>query len=315
LNLPPDDSASQLAVAPRDRSQPNRAPADFASGRQAADPDLSRRPDTRPSDRSGRRSFESRGQQPPAGEAMVNYEADLPRQRDESYGGGFPLPNARQPAVPNGQAATAVPSRATTNPYANASAAAHRDPSPVDRPTSESWRARTTSAGPAAEIARQSPPLSGGAFAASRPEWGAAVHRDLPPRADANHPAGNPPRPGLENYCPVTLVEQEQWVRGDPRWGVVHAGRVYLFAGPDQQQRFLQDFDHYAPVLSGHDPVLYVEQGMLHDGKRAHGIFYRGRVYLFADEQTLQRFWQQPERFAGAALAEQQQPANGHRRR
>ena len=31
-------------------------------------------------------------------------------------------------------------------------------------------------------------------------------------------PAGNPAL-GLDGFCPVSLSEKQQWVRGDPRWG------------------------------------------------------------------------------------------------
>lgn len=112
--------------------------------------------------------------------------------------------------------------------------------------------------------------------------------------------------PALEGYCCVTLVEQEKWVRGDARWGALHRGRTYLFAGPEEQQRFLTNFDAYAPALSGYDCVKYAEQGALVSGRRAHGVFYRGQVFLFADETALQQFWQMPERYLPLVVAERQ---------
>jgi protein disulfide-isomerase len=111
--------------------------------------------------------------------------------------------------------------------------------------------------------------------------------------------------PALDGYCSVTLVEQEKWVEGDPRWGVLHRGRTYLFAGPEEQRRFLDNFDRYAPALSGYDCVKYIDQGAMLEGKRAHGIFYRGQVFLFVDEASLQQFWQAPERYVPYVVAEQ----------
>lgn len=125
-------------------------------------------------------------------------------------------------------------------------------------------------------------------------------------------PAVDSPSPlALDGYCPVTLVEREKWVKGDPKWGARHRGRTYLFAGPEEQKRFFdnQAFDRYAPALSGYDAVRYVEQGVTLDGKRAHGVFYRGQVFLFADEAALQQFWTDPERYAAVVRAEQQQSA------
>jgi YHS domain-containing protein len=116
---------------------------------------------------------------------------------------------------------------------------------------------------------------------------------------------------GLDGFCPVTLVEREKWVKGDPKYGACHRGRTYLFAGPEEQARFLdrEGYDKYAPALSGYDAVTYAEQGALVDGKRVHGVFYRGQVFLFADEVTLQHFWTAPERYATAVRAEQQRSA------
>jgi YHS domain-containing protein len=124
----------------------------------------------------------------------------------------------------------------------------------------------------------------------------------LPPATDTG-PAG------LDGYCPVTLVEQEKWVRGDPKWGARHRGRLYFFLSPEAQKRFLDDFNKYAPALSGYDAVKYSEQGKLVDGKRAHGVFYRSQIYLFADEAALQQFWTAPERYAATVRAEQQRSA------
>jgi protein disulfide-isomerase len=113
----------------------------------------------------------------------------------------------------------------------------------------------------------------------------------------------------LDGYCVVTLVEQEKWVRGDSQWGAIHRGHTYLFTGPEEQKRFLANFAKYAPALSGYDAVKYAESGQLVEGKRAHGVFYRGQIFLFADEPALQKFWANPEQFATLVRAEQQRPS------
>ena len=105
----------------------------------------------------------------------------------------------------------------------------------------------------------------------------------------------------MDGFCPVTLLEQERWVKGDPRWGAVHRGCTYLFLSQQHQQRFLADPDRYSPVLSGFDPTRYVDRGELVPGQRAHGMWFRGRTYLFADEQSLDRFSQAPEFYAQRA--------------
>ncbi len=113
--------------------------------------------------------------------------------------------------------------------------------------------------------------------------------------------AVNPPL-ALEGFCPVELCERQRWTPGDPRYGLVHRGRTYLFAGAEQRDRFNADPDRYAPILSGTDIVLAIEQGRQLDGLRRHGVFYNGRVYLFSSEESLQRFAQRPDFYADQAL-------------
>lgn len=115
-------------------------------------------------------------------------------------------------------------------------------------------------------------------------------------------PPGLPPL-ALEGYCPVELVEKHRWVLGTHPWGVIHRGRTYMCAGPEEQKKFLANPDRYAPVLSGYDLVLSVERGLNVPGRREHGVFYRGRVYLFADETTLEAFRKNPRRYLEALSA------------
>ncbi len=139
----------------------------------------------------------------------------------------------------------------------------------------------------------------------SRPRY---AQKTASPPAGPVWPGAATPRPrfpwplALDGYCVVTLVEQGRWVRGNPRFGIRHRGQLYLFAGPQQKDRFWQNPEGYAPVLSGYDVVMYLEQGQLVPGKRRHGVFYQGRIYLFANELSLRKFEQQPERYAPEVL-------------
>ena len=119
------------------------------------------------------------------------------------------------------------------------------------------------------------------------------------PTSTVQLPPGSPPL-GLDGYCPVQLAQQQCWVPGDTRWGARHRGRTYLFAGPDEQRRFLADPDQYAPVLSGNDVVLAVSQGQMVPGRREHGVWYQGRVYLFSSEVSFERFNADPQRYAAS---------------
>ena len=115
-------------------------------------------------------------------------------------------------------------------------------------------------------------------------------------------PAVNPAPLALDGFCPVSLIEKWQWVKGDPRYGVIHRGRTYLFAGPEDASRFYADPDRYVPVMSGMDVVLAVEEHRQVPGRREHGALYDHRVFLFSSEATFRRFDQDPTRYAAAAM-------------
>jgi YHS domain-containing protein len=105
----------------------------------------------------------------------------------------------------------------------------------------------------------------------------------------------------LDGFCPVTLASNERWQQGDRQWGAIHRGRTYLFTSQRYQQMFLADPDRYSPMLSGYDPVRYVDRQELVPGLRQHGMWFGGKMYLFADEPSLERFSRSPEYFAQRA--------------
>lgn len=107
---------------------------------------------------------------------------------------------------------------------------------------------------------------------------------------------------GLDGYCPVELVENSRWQPGKKAWGAIHRGRTYLFAGEDEQRRFLAHPDRYAPVSSGDDVVLLLEEGRSISGHREHGLKFDGHIFLFASESTLTRFLSNPHYYADRAL-------------
>lgn len=187
------------------------------------------------------------------------------------------------------------------------------------RSTADPYDPRSSWATPAAAgsaypdvAARQGMAMPIDGRGASQPQWqenryAADANVPDPSRATAptNPGPANPPTAGnqyaLDGYCPVTLLEQESWVKGDPRWGILHRGSVYLFLSEQHLQRFNADPDRYAPVLSGFDPARYIDRGELVPGKRAHGNWFRGKTYLFADKASQERFEQMPEFYAQRA--------------
>lgn len=110
-----------------------------------------------------------------------------------------------------------------------------------------------------------------------------------------------PSQPGVGGYCPVELVENEKWVPGEKRWAVEHRGRTYLMSGLEQQEKFLENPDRYAPVLSGMDPVVFIDRQSSSDGRTDFCVVYDGRLYMFSSAENLARFRQNPQRYASLA--------------
>lgn len=113
-----------------------------------------------------------------------------------------------------------------------------------------------------------------------------------------------PPKIGLEEYCCVSLVENQKWVRGDRKWGCIHRGRLYFFESQAKRDRFRMTPDVYSPLLGGNDPVEFHVKGSLADGKRSLGVFYGeddgpSVIVLFNNEKNRELFEKDPTPFIG----------------
>jgi YHS domain-containing protein len=107
-------------------------------------------------------------------------------------------------------------------------------------------------------------------------------------------------RLGLNGYCPVTLVEQQQWVLGSPQYHILREGCTYWLAGPKERETFQRAPERFVPVLSGYDPVLWLGKKQLVPGDRRHGVFYDDAIWLFSTEDTLGEFTKVPTSYLAA---------------
>ena len=93
------------------------------------------------------------------------------------------------------------------------------------------------------------------------------------------------------------MYHEGRWVAGDRRWGVIHEGRLYLFANEQAKEAFRRDFNRYAPVFGGDDIVIFVETNQRVPGQVRIGAKQGEqdpRTYLFATEQSYQKFYANP---------------------
>lgn len=229
----------------------------------------------------------------------------------------------QQPGEPSQQAAYAMPTpSATNNPYATTQntpygPAANVNPGfaqantqPTVTPTlpanamPNSYRQQSTTVqDPSQSVAAQYP-------AYQQPVQQPIVQQQVvtnPAAAQVNTvshvsvtrqlPAGSPPL-AFDGYCPVALKSAHKWVAGDLKYGAIHRGRTFLFMGEEQRQQFLANPDAYCPVFSGVDPVLLLDNNQVVEGSRRFGFEYRGAFYLFANQESMNRFKSQPDQYA-----------------
>lgn len=201
-------------------------------------------------------------------------------------------------AAPNGatspQPVTPIP---TNNPAANPYAA-YAPPTPHDvaPPVAAAPQSPTLPRYGVPPTASVPPANPGGLVSekAEQPTQSQQASHDVPDPSQL--PAGAPPL-GFDGYCPVSMRTSWKWVAGDPKYGAIHRGRTYWFAGPQQQKEFLAKPDFYSPALAGIDPVLAIDHHQSVPGMREHGLDYDGQFFLFSSEATLQQFTSSPERY------------------
>lgn len=108
----------------------------------------------------------------------------------------------------------------------------------------------------------------------------------------------------LEGFCAVTVIQEDQWIEGDPKLSVIHLGRLYLFANEEKREIFLSNPIQYTPVLNEIDPVVFFEERRIVPGKREWGMKdpVHQRMFFFADEASMNHFYKQHERYTQSAI-------------
>ncbi|WDQ19225.1 DUF255 domain-containing protein [Rhodopirellula sp. P2] len=112
------------------------------------------------------------------------------------------------------------------------------------------------------------------------------------------------PKLAMEGFCSVTVINEDEWIEGNPKFGVVHLGKLYLFASEAKMKTFLADPAPYTPVLNEIDVVRFFEERVIVPGKRQFGMKdpVHQRMFFFADEAAMDHFWNEYERYTDAAI-------------
>lgn len=102
---------------------------------------------------------------------------------------------------------------------------------------------------------------------------------------------------GLQGYCPVALKDARELVRAQPEFRVQFGGRTYELSSPEAKKQFESNPRRYIPALNGQDVVRLGQGERGVEGTLEHAAWFRGRLYLFASEETLALFVKSPADF------------------
>lgn len=108
---------------------------------------------------------------------------------------------------------------------------------------------------------------------------------------------------GMEGYCPVTILDNGKWVKGDPAIKSTYDNRTYHFANAEAKKKFDKFPPKYVPALGGDCIICLVNVGKRIPGSVFYSVKHKGRLYLFPQEQTKRAFKENPEKYENADLA------------
>lgn len=106
-----------------------------------------------------------------------------------------------------------------------------------------------------------------------------------------------PPLIGLDEYSPVRITANRQWIRGQREYAAIWQGVVYYLTSEQERQLFIATPQKYAPKMLGCDPVTLAESGRAIQGSVECGAFYESHLYLFENQESRRRFKLTPDHF------------------
>lgn len=112
----------------------------------------------------------------------------------------------------------------------------------------------------------------------------------------------NPPT-AMNGYCPVSILESRRWVKGDPQFAVVLDGKLYLFSGQEQKDRYLRNPVKYTPALGGDCIVCAVKGIARHPGSINFTAIHNERLFMFPGEREKEEFMREPDEYADKDIA------------
>lgn len=99
--------------------------------------------------------------------------------------------------------------------------------------------------------------------------------------------------PANDGRCPVEQLDAGREAIGDPRFGALYKGRLYLCSSVDDRRRFVEDPERYAAVgveEGGNCPHCLAERGEVVPGDPRYSLSQGSRRFWFPDESHRSAF-------------------------
>ena len=134
------------------------------------------------------------------------------------------------------------------------------------------------------------------------PKANPIAEKEAKPSPQFNLPvvSSEPTETGVAGFCPVALCEQRELVDASDEFRTVYLGRLYKFASADALNAFRSNPRQYAPAARGRDVVMLAEGQGVEDGRLDFAVWFRGRLYLFANAGTMKSFSKDPKKYVAS---------------
>lgn len=87
-------------------------------------------------------------------------------------------------------------------------------------------------------------------------------------------------------------MHTQNWVRGLEKHAIRHRGKVYLLSSEAAAKEFMAAPDSFTPVLSGHDPLVFLREGRLVEGAIYDGVLRQDNLlFIFSSNENKDYFY------------------------
>jgi YHS domain-containing protein len=102
---------------------------------------------------------------------------------------------------------------------------------------------------------------------------------------------------GLKGFCPVVLRDERELTDTKPEFSSTYNSKTYQLSSAAAKVKFDANPTSYVPVSNGNDVVLLDADEEAVEGTLDYAVWYRDRMYLFSNEETMRTFSHAPAKY------------------